>query len=215
MPRFVVSDEEFSELLRMRKRLIRDDAVLPANVFNSEYPLFRVVDEARALSDRFLDPILDLSRELHLDQIILMMMQPDPAEYYYRHFKKYGVIVLQSNDSSDDVMTLCWEGPLESPADAFAIVVNTFALFPMSCGLPDWCVYRDRLHAEAGIIAFKNSDIATEFAKRDRYHITVDPQTAAETFMAIPAGGRLPDETRREFLENYGDKDARGKNRER
>jgi hypothetical protein len=188
----------------MRKTLIRDGACLPRMVFEAHYKLFRVVDEARVLSGEFVCAILKLSQSIHVDEIALMMMDPDPVGYYYSHFHKYGAIVIETADTPDSVLRLCMSDNDES-ADPFSVVADTFAMFPISPQIPRWCVYRDRFHYEAGIVGFTDEDAMNTFLEIDETRVAVTPAEAVETFMSIPFWPRhLPPEIKAEFFQNYG-----------
>ena len=204
MVRYITSHKEFIDLLDQRRKLICDNVTLPERVFKREYRFFRVMDDVSPLADWFLGPIMNLSKELGYEEFAAMMINPDPEDYYYYHFNKYGVFIFNCNDSYDDIANIRMQPPPENQADAFEFIVNSYALFPICSEMPEWCVYRDRLHCEAGILAFKNEDVLNKFMKIDKEKVTVEAHEAIATFMNQfwPNDG-VPIPFKDEFLRNY------------
>lgn len=211
----VSSPERFSRLLERRKKLFREGVRLPEYVFMDHYELFRVADYNAGLLAEFYDLMLEFSRQLKISEMVFIMVDPDPSEYYYSHFGKYGVITIDcNNDAGEDIINLLLEGPPESDADIMLSLINQFSLFPLTPEDPDWCVWGDR-DGEATIVALKDRNKVEQFLELDgkwakhirRVHIdlmTTEPIEAVNGFMRLGFRDHvIPDWFKNPFLKNY------------
>ncbi len=214
MAEIISLPDKFSRLLERRKKLFREGVRLPEYVFLDHYELFRVAHSSSALESEFYDLMLDFSKILDINEVVFMMVDPDPSEYYYSHFGKYGVITFDCNDTGKDIKNLLVEAPPESPVDAMTYIVSQFALFPIVPKIPDWCVWVDR-DCEAAVVALKDRNRVEQFLELDGKWakqirevqmdtMTVEPVEALDDFMkncfkdfVVPDRFKIP------FLKNY------------
>jgi hypothetical protein len=212
MARLVTCADEMNEVMRVRRTVIREGSQLPENVFEANYSFFRMLDAARIPSDEFFEAVISLVRDSRIGQVAMVMIDPDPVEWYIG-CGRYGAVIFDGHDTPDDVLHVCMEYPPDQPQWSISLVASIVALFPISRNVPDWCVYRDCWNCEVGIAAFKNEKVMQDFIEKDIGHVMTDAREAIETFMALGFHPMrvVPDDFKREFLGNYTDKRIAGK----
>jgi hypothetical protein len=66
-----------------------------------------------------------------------LVSNPDPFDYFYRHFRKYPLLEIKSGDSADSFLTAMSEDPGESPADAVGINWREYVVVTAT---KKWCI---------------------------------------------------------------------------
>jgi len=216
MAEIVTSTEMFELLWSRSQRLFRSGVSLPDYVFRDRYEVHRACDSGWVRADAFYDLMLDFSRDLSVDKLVFLMVDPNPSEYYFHHFRRYGAIVFDANDTGADVIHLLAESPPKSPADAMTHIVDEFAVFPLAPEVADWCVWAERA-CETAIVALKDRKEEQRFVELDKKWsvgireepldgMTLSPSEAVDDFMTLPytwSGDVVPEGFRKPFLENY------------
>lgn len=193
---------EFNKLLEFRNRMIFENTVVPSRIFKHDYKLFRFFEEGLTLQPKFLDPIIGLSKHLGIEEIMYMMIEPDPSEYYL-NFYRYGTFIFSSDSPVNSVWKFFFDEPAGDLAGLFACIVDKSVFIPICEGTPDWCVYRDRTNCEVGIIAFKNKEIMDIFLRLDKEDIITDANNSLK-MISVAWHGKMPQDFKDEFLKNYG-----------
>lgn len=70
-----------------------------------------------------------------------MMLSPDPVEYYYKEFRRFGAVSIATEDDIDRAWSIFEDDPGNSPADALMFAVTRFAVFAQSL---QWAVWGSR-----------------------------------------------------------------------
>jgi|GEM_PF-2720165 len=104
-------------------------------------------------------------------------LEPDPTEYYHRHFRTFGAIVIENDDDADNVWLAFEKDPGNSLADALLYSVRRFTILPASV---KWVVYGDRA---AEVLVFSTSQPEIMGALPAGEGHPVDLETALETFL--------------------------------
>src|SRR4051812_40945862 len=99
-------------------RLVDINASLPSRVF---------VDRRWHCSFHSFDPCFGpdlfdscalLSEAVGDDRVHFVMLGPDPVEYYFREFSRFGALSIPRTEDTDSVWSVFDEDPGGSPADA-------------------------------------------------------------------------------------------------
>lgn len=114
---------------------------MPAQVFRAQYDRFRFLEFDRFPNPEFL-ALLRRLMEASLDsKANLIVLEPDPETYFYKHFGRFGALEIPAEESWDRYRVEMQSGPPSSPADSLA--VNSFLLvwFPPSLR---WLIWGER-----------------------------------------------------------------------
>jgi hypothetical protein len=93
--------------------------------------------------ERFWPTLVDLA-ELHSDsEIEVMVLSPDPIEYFYREFEYYSAFVISTESASADYWAALSEGPPGWEADALAYRAERWVIVGPSAS---WGIWNDRAY---------------------------------------------------------------------
>jgi hypothetical protein len=114
---------------------------LPGRVFRPDYNRFRFIEFDMATGDIFWPVLKQLMDESGDDRLNVVSLDPDPLNYFFGHFKKYGALTFSVNNSSDDYYEGLSTSPSESPADALVYNSEVLTWFP---GSLKWLIWAER-----------------------------------------------------------------------
>lgn len=71
----------------------------------------------------------------------MLVMKPDPFNYFHFHFGKYPGFIQQASHTDDDFFEFLLKDPGDSPADALGVNSEHYVVMPLP---GDWIVFGDR-----------------------------------------------------------------------
>lgn len=114
---------------------------MPAQVFQDHYDQFQFLEFDRFLSPEFWT-LLRRLMEASLDsKTNLIVLEPDPEAYFYKHFGHFGALEIPVNGSLDRYRAEMNSGPPSSPADALGVNSWVLVWFPPSLR---WLIWGER-----------------------------------------------------------------------
>jgi hypothetical protein len=135
------------------------DAALPGQVFR-HHSAVRMIEWDLLWSRRFADFVIDLTKSSGSDAFRLLVLSPDPLEYFFHHFGSLPMLTLTSSDDSDAYIRAINRDPGNSPADAIVHNSNVIVGWPSS---KRWCLYGDR-DFEIALIALQQEELVARVA---------------------------------------------------
>jgi hypothetical protein len=126
----VTNRDDYNLLRKQESGLFSlDNGGLPDQVFLEGFSSFRFCEFDLMLQDEFW-PLLSQCAKLYGDSSIsLIVHDPDPEEYFFRRFQRYGAVHYRSTATADDyVDSIVWES-VESPGVALLYTVSIASWF--------------------------------------------------------------------------------------
>ena len=74
-------------------------------------------------------------------EFAVVVLSPDPFNYFHRHFGKYPGFIVEPQHTDDDFFEILMTDPGDSPADAIGLYSERYAVLPLS---GSWFLYADR-----------------------------------------------------------------------
>jgi hypothetical protein len=74
-------------------------------------------------------------------EFAVVVLNPDPFDYFNVHFGKYPGFIVGTQHTDDDFFEILMRDPGDSPADAIGFYSEQYAVLPMS---GEWFLYADR-----------------------------------------------------------------------
>jgi len=124
---------------------------MPAHVFRDQYDRFLFLEFDRFPNPEFL-ALLRRLMEASLDsKANLVVLEPDPETYFYRHFGCFGALEIPADESWDGYRAEMQNGPPSSPVDSLAVNSFVLAWFPPSLR---WLIWGER-SSEIMVLAYR------------------------------------------------------------
>ncbi|WP_144138958.1 hypothetical protein [Paraburkholderia sp. BCC1884] len=98
-------------------------------------------DSSNIATEIFLNLIRSVAAFEGSGEFSLIVLDPDPFNYFNFHFGKYPGFFVQACHTNDDFFEIMMADPGDSPADAIGFHSQRYAVLPKS---GDWCIYADR-----------------------------------------------------------------------
>jgi hypothetical protein len=114
---------------------------LPAFVFRPGYRRFRFLEFDITLSDDIWAVLQNLAHSSRDPHVNLAVLEPDPVEYFFDRFHRYGALRLEISSTKNDYYEALAAAPAESAADAFLYNSEVIAWFPDSGA---WLIWGER-----------------------------------------------------------------------
>lgn len=137
------------------QQLVSNLPVLPGYGFATHPVGIKLLEFDYLLLAEFFRSLRAIMEERRLE-VTLAVLDPDPEEYYYHHFKHYPFVRIFPDDTEQDYLGMLLDGPSESPADAIGINSNVIVIYPPAM---DWLIYGDRGLEIAIAAAFKEESL--------------------------------------------------------
>lgn len=174
---------------------------MPAQIFRTQYDRFRFLEFDRFPNPEFL-ALLRRLMEASLDsKTNLIVLEPDPETYFYRHFDRFGALEIPVDESWDRYRAEMQNGPPSSPADSLAVNSFVLAWFPPSLR---WLIWAER-RPEIMVLAYSRGFDGP--SEQSLAQTGIDPLTA-EDALDISSSAWSDRSARRQFarelLGNYG-----------
>ena len=165
---------------------------MPSQIFRTQYDRFRFLEFDRFPNPEFL-ALLRRLMEASLDsKTNLIVLEPDPETYFYRHFGRFGALEIPFDESWDRYCAEMQNGPPSSPADSLAVNSFVLAWFPPSLR---WLIWGERGSAIMALAYSRGFDGPSE---QSLAQTGIDPLTA-EDALDISASAWSDRSARRQF----------------
>ncbi|WNC91879.1 hypothetical protein RI103_26660 [Paraburkholderia sp. FT54] len=76
-----------------------------------------------------------------IGKFAVIVINPDPFNYFNHHFGKYPGCIVEAQHTDDDFFEILMRDPGDSPADAIGFYSEQYAVLPIS---GEWFFYADR-----------------------------------------------------------------------
>lgn len=162
--------EELSNLKSSVNDAINFDRRFPAQVFCEDFRYFKffTFDEFRVRS--FPEYMKDFLNSLDEDEYLLLALDPDPVDYFAKHYDFYGAITISAQDTPDDYFKAMWAYPAENAADSLMARGDVVVFSSPSCR---WAMLFDR-DADLGVCGFQTVATRDMFLKSFRSHVPIE-----------------------------------------
>lgn len=168
---------------------------LPAKVFRPEYSGFAFLAFDTVFTRGFFNKVKALLAISGDAALFLSSIDPDPWEYFHRHFGSFGAITLTTEDTDAEYLRGLNVDPGGSPADALMHICNVLAVIPSG---RRWAIVADR-EADLAVCAFMNASDRGAFLSCFQSLLLPDAVAAAKISVHMSS-----DENYAEFIRNYG-----------
>jgi hypothetical protein len=172
---------------------------LPRQVFRPAAYRFYFVDFDAVFSARFLSGLLQTCRFLGCDRLSLAVLEPDPQHYFFAHFQRFPLLVMDAKDDAAACAAVLLKDPGQSPADAMAINSEIIVIYPEN---QQFAVYGER-ELELAIIATFVPDAARAIEQSVPPSLLWSPPEGIEALLRPRYRGAVPERLRAELLRNY------------
>lgn len=142
--------EEFNSLLESARSFFVQDARLPRDVFSHSPRDLYLIESDLFLQRDLLEVLKGTSLTLG-SSWYLIVVEPDPKTYFFRHFKRFPALEIFGFDSVDEILADLVKDPGGSPADSIAF--NSRLLWAFSKE-GSWSMYIDR-EREVALLAIQ------------------------------------------------------------
>lgn len=174
---------------------------MPARVFRNQYDRFRFLEFDRFSNPEFL-ALLRRLMEASLDpKTNLVVLEPDPETYFYKHFGRFGALEIPVDESWDGYRAEMQNGPQSSPADSLAINSLVLAWFPPSLR---WLIWGER-SSEIMVLAYRRGfDGPSEQSIGETGIDVLTGEDALEVSSSAWSDRSARRQFARELMDNYG-----------
>jgi hypothetical protein len=114
---------------------------LPSPVFQASYGQFRFIEFDITIGDQFWPVLWHLMRSSGDEHVNLTVLDPDPINYFFSNFHRYGALRFNVEDSSDDYYDALSNAPEESSSDALLYNSEVIVWLPDSL---KWVIWGER-----------------------------------------------------------------------
>lgn len=185
----------FNELIN---ECVYVDNKLPNQVFKPNYTQYLFNDFDLILASEYWNEIKRLAYNTGDSMIILAVIDPNPIDYYYHHFKYINWLKLSTNLTSEDYIELLQQYPVDNEADSIFFNSNILVIAPLS---KKWVIWIDRYY-EICIVAFADKGIYDLMTTKPNNWKNVDEALDLWLSAYIRNIERFNND-RKEFLKNY------------
>jgi hypothetical protein len=176
---------------------------LPKQVFKKPLSLFLFISSDEIFhTASFFERIKSFLGQIGESRCFLAVIEPDPEDYFFRHFGKYSVIEMSVDDTDEDYLHIAQEDPGDSPADAIGFNSRIVLLFSDS---RRWAIYVDRDY-ELGIVGFAEENLLRLFISCYGREKVFSADEAVEQLLGAVYSNRdsgVPSEVRQQLVSNY------------
>jgi hypothetical protein len=120
------------------KIFIIGKAGLPSQVFRDKLSSYHFLEFDLMLAPRFWDLLVECARICGDTELRMLVIDPDPETYYFKHFNRYGAITFPVSARADDYGAALDSEPKNSPTDALRYVASIVTWFGNSCAWGFW-----------------------------------------------------------------------------
>jgi hypothetical protein len=203
--RRIIEAEEYNKCQNKFEKVILFKKRLPDQIFTDTFSNFVFIDFDDIFFEIFFHGIISYLKGIGENVMFLAVIEPDPVDYFYRHFKKYPVLELCVSDTLDSYESATQEDPGGSPADAIAFNSTVLVLYSDSM---KWAIYADRDFG-LGVVAFTNKQLMQDFVAlygKDRIFDVNGAISQILEVIYVNCSTGIPTEIRNQLINNYQSK---------
>jgi hypothetical protein len=179
------------------ERIFHVERCLPDKVFKRSYRFQLLCEFDFAMSD-VLEAFRRTCSPLATDTILLSVLDPDPINYFYKHFHKINAVYFRGNITKKEYTSLRWRNP-GNQADAIQFNTGIETYIPSSLS---WAMWGER-SPEIAVIGLDDPVLAAYLVKENGYWM--DAETSLRRFARMPfIDQKVPEDFRRALIANYG-----------
>lgn len=138
---FVEDEFIFNKCQKIIEKIFRSNVDLPFDVFRNQFDWHGFDEFDYAMSADFAKELYRLSLLSGDDQVLMMVLDPDPVAYFREKFGYYGLTVLETAELSGNYWQLINMAPKLSPADSVLFNSRKVVWIPLS---GKWAIWGDR-----------------------------------------------------------------------
>lgn len=170
---------------------------LPEHVFKHSYRI-HLLSEFDYGMGGFLDALRKTCSVFASDTVLLSVLDPDPINYFYKHYHKINAFYFKGNITKKEYIDLRWHNP-GNEADAIQFNTGIETSVPSS---ENWAMWGERSR-EIAVIGLDDSELAAFLVNDKGYWM--DAETASNEFASMPyPEHKMPEDFRRALIANYG-----------
>ncbi|MFM0163038.1 hypothetical protein [Paraburkholderia sediminicola] len=131
---FIQDDETFRSLWQRAHACMQKVSKIPT----TELLYF---DSSSIGTEKFRDLIRSLAAFSGAGELAVIVLNPDPFNYFNFHFGKYPGFIVEAHHNDDDFFEILMMDPGDSPADAMGFYSEQYVVLPI---VGEWFMYADR-----------------------------------------------------------------------
>lgn len=131
---FIHNRETFTSLWQRACACVEKVAATPASALLH-------FDSSNIGTQVFLNLIRDIASFKGTGEFSLIVLNPDPFDYFHFHFGKYPGFIVEAHHDDNDFFEILMMDPGDSPADAIGFYSEQYVVLPIS---GEWFMYADR-----------------------------------------------------------------------
>ncbi len=189
--------DQYPAAKRKVESVFFDERRLPEQVFKRPYQFQLLSEFDFAMAD-----ILAMLRKIHSplanETVLLSVLDPEPINYFYKHFHKINAFYFKANISKHEYYDIRKRDP-GNPTDAIMFNTEIETYIPNSLS---WVMWGERSR-EIAVIGLDDPALAEALiADRGWW---MDAETASNEFASMPyRNQQMPEDIRRALITNYG-----------
>lgn len=199
MLRMVSDKGEFQTYKLAITEIIDKRKQLPNQIFNHLYKNYLFITFDEILMADFFKKIKEYAHLAKDSDFWLSVIDPDPEEYFFQHFKRYSILVFNEESTEKQFISALTTFPKENLADSIMHNSNTI-LVSSSSG--KWAIFGDR-ELDIGICAFTDDKSRDQFKGIYEGGLLKDVTFAAEYIYGAEKENL---ENKMAFYANYSDR---------
>ena len=182
MNRSVNDGESMGRLISRLSSIVNLANRLPALVFKLGYDRFRFLEFDVTTSEQFWNTLQGLALSSQDSHVNLVVLEPDPIDYFFKRFQRYGALRFEVSVSPNDYSEALETVPGNSPADALLYNSEVIAWFPDSC---NWALWGERSRGVAVFGVKNHCSIPVESILREASLPNVSVDQALMDFVSM------------------------------
>ncbi|MFI5091953.1 MAG: hypothetical protein ACHQIK_00780 [Candidatus Acidiferrales bacterium] len=194
----VVDKEAFSVLSGECEKIINTRKLLPDFVFRRSFAKYFAIEHAHIFKKEFGSFLFKISSILQDESVNYMTLDPDPVDYYYRHFSFFGLASIKRSSLVERYLSAMSR---DGNVDSFLARGGDVGAFWGSS--LKWGIFCDRISWEIAVIAVpENVDVPTISGFRCMDPSWLSDYVKSQYRIKDPSNSIALDFTRR-FLASY------------
>jgi hypothetical protein len=189
--------EQYTAARQKVESIFHVERCLPDQVFKHPYRI-HLLSEFDYGMGGFLDALRKTRSVLAGDTVLLSVLDPDPINYFYKHYHKINAFYFKANITKKEYISLRWRNP-GNEADAIQFNTGIETYIPNSLS---WAMWGERSR-EIAVIGLDDPALAAFLVKENGYWM--DAETASNEFASMPYPQQnMPEDFRRSLIAKYG-----------
>jgi hypothetical protein len=141
MRHVITSHSEFQQVLDALSSATLTSARMPARVFQLRYDRFRFLEFDLFPSPEFWAMLQRLLEDSHDSKLNVLVLEPDPKNFFYAEFGHFGALQIPANASADVYRGELQSSPQSEPANCLEVLSRVLVWFPPSLR---WLIWGER-----------------------------------------------------------------------